>query len=173
MYESIEDVQAATRATNIRAVALGVAIEETGHNTNHYGYLAACACQVEGELENGDRDLNGYLLNVDRHQTMTYTYNKSAAYKAVAIQKALEEVGSGASPRDIAGRAVNIERALTEAETVDDGLAEFLPCLADTTYASRRQETNNEEDFHSCMTYDDNEVTYQHPRSLLATMKVK
>ena len=175
LYESLEDIQAATLATKHRAVALRLAIQETGHDTNQYNYLvtvAARACQIERELKRGDRDGDGYLLNAGEPQDTTYVYNQSAACKAIAMQQALKEVGVDADPWSIAGRAVNIESSLTRTNEREDGLAEFLPCVTDTTFAHQRQETNQEEDYHSCMTMDDDEVTYKHPKPLLTTMKV-
>ena len=174
LYESLEDVRAATEATRHRAVALRLAIQEVGNNTNQFDHLvsvATRACQIEQELRNGERDQEGCLLTAGQPQEMSYVYNQSAANKAIAIQQALRQLGVDADPWSIAGRAVNIENGLTRPQDLEPGLTEFLPRVAETSFAHSRQETHQEDDFQSCVS-EDEEVTYQHPKPLLVSQEV-
>ena len=174
LYESLEDVRAATEATRNRAVALRLAIQEVGNNSNQFDHLvsvATRACQIEQELKNGERDQEGCLLTVGQPQEMSHIYNQSTANKAIAIQQALRELGIDADHWSIAGRAVNIENGLTGPPDMEPGLTEFMLCVAGTSFAHSRQETNQEDDFHSCVA-DDDEVTYQHPKPLLVAQEV-
>ena len=174
LYESLEDVRAATEATRHRAVALRLAIQEVGNNSNQFDHLvtvATRACQIEQELRKGERDLDGCLLTVEKPQEMSHVYNRADASKAIAIQQALKEVGVDSAPWTIAKRAVNIENVLDLPDDSEPGLAEFMPCAAGTSFAHSRQETNQEDDFHSCVA-DDDEVTYQHPKPLLVAQEV-
>ena len=174
LYESLEDVRAATEATRHRAVALRLAIQEVGNNSNQFDHLvtvATRACQIEQELRKGERDLDGCLLTAGQPQEMSYVYNQSAANKAIAIQQALRQLGVDADPWSIAGRAVNIENGLTGPQDLEPGLTEFLPRVAETSFAHSRQETHQEDDFQSCVS-EDEEVTYQHPKPLLVSQEV-
>ena len=165
LYESLEDVRAATEATRIRAVALRLAIQEVGNNSSEFDRLvsvATRACQIEQELKKGERDFDGCLLTAGQPQEMTPIYNRAAASKAIAMQQALKEVGVESAPWAIAKRAVNIENVLALPDDAEPGLEEFMPCS--------RQETNQEDDFKSCI--EDDEVTYQHPGPLLVAQEV-
>ena len=166
-------MRAATEATRLRAVALRLAIQEVGNNSNEFDRLvsvATRACQIEMELKKGERDFEGCLLTAGQPQEMSHVYNQATANKAIAIQQALKELGIDADHWSIAGRAVNIENGLTGPHDMEPGLAEFMPCISGTSFAHSRQETNQEDDFKSCI--DDDEVTYQHPRPLLVAQEV-
>ena len=166
-------MRAATEATRIRAVALRLAIQEVGNNSSEFDRLvsvATRACQIEQELKKGERDFDGCLLTAGQPQEMTPIYNRAAASKAIAMQQALKEVGVESAPWAIAKRAVNIENVLALPDDAEPGLEEFMPCAANTSSAHSRQETNQEDDFKSCI--GDDEVTYQHPRPLLVAQEV-
>ena len=172
LYESLEDVRAATEATRNRAVALRLAIQEVGNNSNQFDHLvsvATRACQIEQELKNGERDQEGCLLTAGQPQS--HVYNRADASRAIAMQQALKEVGVESAPWAIAKRAVNIENVLDLPDDEELGLAEFMPCAAGTSLAHSRQETNQEDEFQSCLG-EDEEVTYQHPKPLLVSQEV-
>ena len=174
LYESLEDVRAATEATRNRAVALRLAIQEVGNNSNQFDHLvsvATRACQIEQELKNGERDQEGCLLTVGQPQETSHVYNRADASRAIAMQQALREVGVESAPWAIAKRAVNIENVLDLPDDAEPGLAEFMPCEVGTSFAHSRQETNQEDDFQSCVG-EDEEVTYQHPKPLLVSQEV-